>query len=127
MGITLIKMSVVYFVVGIVMGLYMAISHDHSTAPAHAHVNLLGWVSLALCGLLYELYPDLKRHWLATAHSWLHVTALPIFMTALFFYERGNTEFVPVVAIGANLTGVGILLFAINVITRLRARPTGSA
>ena len=31
---------------GMVWGLQMAISQDHSAFPAHAHLNLLGWVSL---------------------------------------------------------------------------------
>jgi cbb3-type cytochrome oxidase subunit 1 len=114
-------MSVVYLMVGIAMGLYMAISQNHSTAAAHAHVNLLGWASLALCGLLYEQYPVLQRHWLARAHFWLHSLALPVFMSALFLYLQGNVGLMPVVAIGANLTALGLLFFVINVLTRLRA------
>jgi len=33
---------------GMAMGIYMGIADDHRFAHAHAHVNLLGWVSLAL-------------------------------------------------------------------------------
>ena len=38
-------------VTGMAMGIVMAASHDHSLALAHAHLNLLGWVSMALYGL----------------------------------------------------------------------------
>jgi hypothetical protein len=31
---------------GMVWGIVMAISGDHSEMPAYAHLNLLGWVSL---------------------------------------------------------------------------------
>jgi hypothetical protein len=35
--------AVVLAVAGMVWGLVMAISGDHSTMPAHAHLILLGW------------------------------------------------------------------------------------
>jgi hypothetical protein len=40
------KAAVVFALAGMVMGIAMAASHDHSVFPAHAHLNLLGWVSL---------------------------------------------------------------------------------
>jgi hypothetical protein len=43
MGIKLIKMSVIYFAIGVLLGYYMSISHSHDLAPVHAHINLLGW------------------------------------------------------------------------------------
>jgi hypothetical protein len=35
----------------------MAASRDHSSTPAHAHLNLLGWVSLFLFGIYYRMHP----------------------------------------------------------------------
>lgn len=43
---------------GMGWGIFMAISEDHSTSPAHAHLNLLGWVSLFLLGVYYRFHPD---------------------------------------------------------------------
>jgi hypothetical protein len=42
------KAAVVLVMVGMLWGLQMAISQDHSALPAHAHLNLLGWVTLFL-------------------------------------------------------------------------------
>ena len=39
-------------------GIYMGISQDHSTFSAHAHLNLLGWVSCAIMGGFYALAKD---------------------------------------------------------------------
>ena len=45
--------AVLFLVVGMVWGLVMAISNDHSAMPAHAHLILLGWdFSLPLWHLL---------------------------------------------------------------------------
>ena len=40
---------------GMAWGTYMGISGDHSLSPAHAHLNLLGWVTLSIMGGVYAL------------------------------------------------------------------------
>ncbi len=44
------KTAILFLIFGIGMGLNMAISQDHSVIGAHAHCNLLGWVTMALFG-----------------------------------------------------------------------------
>ena len=51
--------AVLMAAVGMVWGIVMAVSQDHSTMPAHAHLNLLGWVSLFLFGIFYRFHPSL--------------------------------------------------------------------
>ncbi|MDP1630077.1 MAG: hypothetical protein Q8L66_01495 [Caulobacter sp.] len=41
--------------IGMVWGSYMGSSGDHALHPAHAHLNLLGWVSLSIMGGFYAL------------------------------------------------------------------------
>src|SRR3569623_1141497 len=40
---------------GMVWGSIMGSSEDFTMMPAHAHLNLLGWASLALMGTFYAL------------------------------------------------------------------------
>ena len=40
---------------GMVWGSQMGMSGDHSLHPAHAHLNLLGWVTLSIMGGFYAL------------------------------------------------------------------------
>lgn len=40
---------------GMGWGTFMAISQDHSLSPAHAHLNLLGFVVLSIMGAVYAL------------------------------------------------------------------------
>jgi hypothetical protein len=44
------KTAVVFLLIGISMGLQMAISGTHNVIGPHAHANLLGWVTMALFG-----------------------------------------------------------------------------
>ena len=55
------RIAVLFVLVGMIVGLYMATSHDHALAPGHAHINLIGWVSLFLIGLFYERRPQLDK------------------------------------------------------------------
>lgn len=78
----------IFLIVGIAWGLTMGISQDHSTMPAHAHLNLLGWVSLFLMGAYYRLHPttDVSKLALAqvaiwTAGSIFHPVGLGLLMT----------------------------------------------
>ena len=65
------KAAVLFVLAGMAWGMQMAISQDHSTYPAHAHLNLLGWVSLFLIGIYYRTHPALERARLAFVQIWL--------------------------------------------------------
>ena len=43
--------GVVYVCLGMIFGSQMAASDDFTFAPAHAHLNLVGWVTMALFGI----------------------------------------------------------------------------
>ena len=59
------KAAVVFLIVGIGMGLQMSISGVHNVTGAHAHANLLGWVTSAIFGGYYALNPAKARTKLA--------------------------------------------------------------
>jgi cbb3-type cytochrome oxidase subunit 1 len=50
-------------IAGMIIGIIMAASGNHSVFPAHAHLNLLGWVSLFLIGIFYRLHPTIRADW----------------------------------------------------------------
>jgi hypothetical protein len=98
-------------ITGMGLGIHMAASEDHSLAPAHAHLNLLGWVTMMLYGLYHRYAPDPGR-WL----NWLQVSCgaagFPVFTAALAHYlATGNTQVIAHAWIGALLTLVGMILF----------------
>ncbi len=56
------KVSKAFFLVGALCGLtgmvwgsYMGATGNHSLSPAHAHLNLLGWVGMSIMGAFYAL------------------------------------------------------------------------
>ncbi|MGG3449070.1 MULTISPECIES: hypothetical protein [Bacillaceae] len=123
MGVKLIKISVVYLVIGVLLGYYMSIAHDYQLTGVHVHINLFGWTALTLIGILYHLFPALTSNGLAKTHFWLHNIGLPIMMIALFLILTigESTVLTTSVATGATLTVLAIFTFAVNVLKNLRA------
>ena len=54
-----------YALVGMGFGIWMSASGQHQFSPAHAHLNLLGFVSMALFGAYYTLVPTAASSLLA--------------------------------------------------------------
>jgi hypothetical protein len=44
--------------VGVSLGIYMGVADDHILGPVHAHLNLIGWVSMFLFGLYYQAHEN---------------------------------------------------------------------
>lgn len=55
------RVAVLLAIAGMVWGIMMAIAKDHAAMPAHAHLNLLGFVALFMFGVFYRLNPALER------------------------------------------------------------------
>jgi uncharacterized membrane protein YgdD (TMEM256/DUF423 family) len=116
-----IHIAVVYLVIGATLGLGMGIAERFALQPVHAHLLLAGWLTLAMAGAIYKLYPAAAGTGLAKAHFWLHNVGLPIFMAGLAaMLSTGDRRLIPLVAIGASLLLAGFYCFALNVWLRLR-------
>lgn len=115
----LIKIAAVYLVVGACLGMAMGISRNFSLTPVHAHVLLAGWLTLAMAGVIYRLYPAAAGTRLATAHFWLHNLGLPVFMVGLALMASGKADLPGLIGAGASAVLVGLLCLAVNVWRRL--------
>lgn len=110
-----LRLAVLYLIAGIGLGLFMAASNDHSMKPVHAHLNLLGWVTLTLFGLFYRVVPAAAATTLAKVHFWLYVPAHFVQMVLLALFFRGVVAVEPALGAVSMLVGVAVVLFAIVV------------
>jgi hypothetical protein len=121
MTIRLIKLAVLYLVLGMTMGIGMGMSQNFLLRPVHAHINLLGFAVLSIAAFVFHAFPDLARTRLATAWFWLYNIAMPIGMGALALILLGKTWAEPALIVGELLTWASGCLFAIMVLWNLRA------
>jgi peptidoglycan/LPS O-acetylase OafA/YrhL len=107
------KTAVVWLILGISAGLQMAISGDHGAFPAHAHINLLGWVTSAIFGGYYALNPAKAARKIAMIHYGLYNVGLVIMLPALYLMLHGGySALEPVVAGGSLIVAAAVLVFA---------------
>jgi cbb3-type cytochrome oxidase subunit 1 len=127
MGAKLLKISVFYLIVGVGLGMYMSIVHNFAYTGAHAHINLLGWASLALAGLIYVLFPAAAESILGKIHFWLHNIGLPIMCVGLLIVVHDQSLAVPIISTGSILATLGIISFFINVLKNVKSSDVKAA
>ena len=115
-----LKIAVLYLLVGVVFGIVMGLSHQFQYVPVHTHVNLLGWTTLGLAGVIYQLYPRAGGHWLGLTHFWLHNLGLPVFVIGLFILGSNHPAGMPITAVGAFVAALGIVFFTVNLYVNLK-------
>jgi hypothetical protein len=117
-----LRLAAVYFAVGVTLGVLMGASGDYSLFPVHAHINLLGWVSMALFGLTSTAYPSVGVGRVASAQFWMHNVGVPVMLGALTLRLKGAEAAEPVIGVASIIVGLSVLLFAWLVFTRIGAQ-----
>ena len=116
------KSAIVFLILGIAAGLQMAISGDHGAFPAHAHINLLGWVTSAIFGGYYALNPAKAARRIAMIHYGVYNLGLVIMLTALYLMLQGKSALEQIVAVGSLIVAAAVLIFAFVVFSPATAR-----
>ena len=114
-----IKSALVYLGLGIVMGIWMGFAPEAVIyRPAHAHLNLLGWVSMLIFGVAYHVIPRFTGHplhsrRLAEVHWWASNTGLVVLVFGFLFLPwRPGARIA--VELGATVAAAGAFLFIYN-------------
>lgn len=128
--VSFLVLAMLLLIVGLCLGIGMGIAHDFQLAPVHAHVNLVGFVALAIFGLTYKAYPVLAASRLALVHLGLSAVGALVLPFGIFLAAKGGS---PGIAIAGSFAVLGgALLFFANLVrllvvgenagTRLNAR-----
>lgn len=73
-----------YAAVGIVLGIYMAASHNHGELVTHAHILLVGFVLSLVYGLVHRLWLTRPNRRVATIQFFVHQAAALTLSVGLF-------------------------------------------
>lgn len=115
-----IRASLVWLGVGVVLGVAMAVWPHHAMIyrPAHAHANLLGFVSMMIFGVAYHVIPrftgrPLHNRGLAGLHLWLANLGLGLLVLAWIAPALPGSR--ALLGGGALLAGLGAFTFIYNI------------
>lgn len=105
-------LAIIYALIGMLLGLSMAISNDHTQHVTHAHIMLAGFVVTSIFAVFYHLFPALGASRIANVHFWLQTASVIVMTGSLFFLYGGNPAVEPGAAIGSIGYILGVALFA---------------
>jgi len=106
-----IAIGIVYLITGMVLGIVMGIRQDFQLAPVHAHLNLVGFVSHCVFGLVHRVWPALRAGTIAGIQFWVFVFGTPLFVAGIAISIVGGMIWLAV--IGSILVLLGALLFLV--------------
>lgn len=115
-----IRASLAWFALGIMLGLVIAAYPPWvAYRPAHAHMNVVGFLTMMVFGVGYQLLPRLFGHalhsrGLAVAHWWLANLGLAGMVVGFFLQPHIGARSAPVTATGGMLFTLGALGFVYN-------------
>lgn len=104
-------LAILLAVIGLGWGLFMGLSQDHSTSPGHAHLNLIGWVSLFLMGLFYRLHPAVDATRLARIQVMVWAAGAAALAVGLALIYSGTPAADPIAGIASVVIFLDLLLF----------------
>lgn len=116
--------GVISLLIGMLAGMEMGAHQDMTLMPAHAHLNLLGWVTMGLYGVFYALTAGSYSPKLAWANFIASAAGVAVMIPALGLYLMNGMDqkFIPGIVVGEVLTVLGVILFGISVARELFRR-----
>lgn len=106
--------AVLCVTVGIALGIYMGIAGDFLLAPVHAHLNLVGWATMALFGVYYRLTPQAGRSPLAVVHAAVAIPGILAMTGGMAWLFLGGPKALAI--LGSLLVAASMLIFLATVL-----------
>jgi len=105
------KAGVFYALVGFALGLFMAANKDFTLRSAHSHLNLIGWVTMAIYALYYQLVPAASAMRAAKVHFWIANAGLLVMTVSVGLLASGYEAAEAGAAVGSIVTLASVALF----------------
>lgn len=117
-NLALIRFSALFSVIGAFLGSHMAGAGSYAFRPIHAHILVVGWLTLFAWGVYYEIFTITSKK-LAIAHTWTAIigtTGLVLGMWVYFLKPFNFPEGVSLVLyiVGGTTLLISFILFFIT-------------
>lgn len=100
-----------WVVIGTIFGTWLGATNQANYANSHAHINLLGFVTSTLFGLLHRSYPALANSRLALWQFVIFEVGVLLLVIGKVLVDGGRET--PFLYAGALLTILGVLLMLV--------------
>lgn len=116
-GLRLIQISAIFGFIGTFIGSQMAGQMDYALRPIHAHILLVGWLSVFAWGIFYHTY-TIKYKKLVTVHSIFAIAGAIGLTGGMWLYNMNpfnwsDTLVMVLFIVGGSILLLAFLLFAV--------------
>ncbi|MGO1059463.1 hypothetical protein ACTL32_10075 [Planococcus sp. FY231025] len=113
----LIRFSAIFGLLGTYLGSHMAGQMDYALRPIHAHILLVGWLSVFAWGIFYRVY-TIKYKKLVAVHGVLAMVGAVGLTAGMWLYNLNpfnwnDTLVMVLFIVGGTLLLLAFLLFAV--------------
>ena len=110
-----LQIGVLFALGGMGLGVWMGATENFTLRSVHAHINLLGWVSMLIYGLIYRVVPRAAEGRLPVVHFWLSLLSLIAMIPPLALFLLGNAAMAMPLGLASIGLWAGMLVFAVIV------------
>ncbi len=109
-----------FVLIGMIGGMWMGANEDFRLMPVHAHLNLVGWVTMALYGGFYALTAKTFSPRLAWTNYILSTLGVLVMIPLLaVFLLTHNVGLTPLMALGEGLSVLSLMTFLVSAFREL--------
>ena len=108
------RISAVYALIGAMIGSDVAGRKDYTMVPGHAHILVVGWLTLFAYGMFYHVFKEIGMKRTAKLHVWTSLIGgglMPLSM--LIYYMNENTATMITFISSASILLLAIILFVV--------------
>ena len=115
-----------YAIVGLLLGMHMAASHNHVQMPTHAHIMLVGFVVSVIYAIAYKLWlpADSGATGMGKVQYWAHQLGTLGLIVGLYSMYSGmmpGETIGPVLGVFSLITFIGLVLMKVMLIKATKA------
>lgn len=103
---TYIIVGLCWVIVGMIYGVWLGASHHSNFANSHAHINLLGFVTSVLFGMLFWAFPAMAKSRAAIWQFVIYEVGIALLIIGKILVDADGSETL-FLKIGAMLTIIG--------------------
>jgi hypothetical protein len=101
--------SAVCATIGMCLGIWMGVSGDHTLGPTHAHLNVIGWLTMAVFGL-YHRGTGRPVSWLDRLQVGTAAVGITGFIVGMTIYLNTTSDTVAAIVFPVGLVGTFLCL-----------------
>jgi len=87
-----ILVGLLWVIAGMIYGAWLGASHHNNFANSHAHINLLGFVTSVLFGVLYWAYPAMAKSRLAIWQFAVYEVGVALLIVGKIMVDNDGSE-----------------------------------